>query len=441
MSRRRVAVLVAVLAALATPAAALAHATLVEATPSVQGRVDRAPHVLVLRFDQVVTPIPRSIEVRTMDGVLVSRQARQGRDRRIVEAPLKAGLGRGGYTVRWQVISADGHVGSGVFTFGVGVEAPPPSEAYGASGPSFSDDLIRWGLFVSLSLLLGSLVFRLVALRGADVSPRVERRLFVMTAIGVVATLETGIAAFVMRAEDALQLPFERLLYGDLSPLASGTRFGQAFIAMTLGYALVAALVFLAWLTDRRVLLWPALVVGLLFASGLSLSGHSAVEPNSSRLSELADWVHLSAATVWAGGLVALAVAVWPAAPELRARAFLGFSQVATVAIGLLVVAGLYLALLRLPNVSDLWEEEYGRVLLVKLALVSLALAWGGAHKLLVAPRLADGRERGGGRLRRSLLGESVVGMAVLLAAAVLVNSAPPPRPAPAGGTTATVAR
>jgi putative copper export protein len=76
----------------------------------------------------------------------------------------------------------------------------------------------------------------------------------------------------------------------------------------------------------------------------------------------------------------------------------------------------------------------------VKLGLVSLALVWGGAHKLLVAPRLADGRD-GGGRLRRSLLGESVVGMAVLLVAAVLVNSAPPPRAAPADGTVATVPR
>jgi hypothetical protein len=35
------------------------------------------------------------------------------------------------------------------------------------------------------------------------------------------------------------------------------------------------------------------------------------------------------------------------------------------------------------------------------------------------------------GRLRGSLLGESMVGMAVLLAAAVLVNSKPPAQPAP----------
>ena len=73
----------------------------------------------------------------------------------------------------------------------------------------------------------------------------------------MVGALEVGILAFLLRAEDALQLPFVDFLYGDLSPLAK-TRFGYAFVAMTLGYALVAALVFLAWLTDREWLLWPA---------------------------------------------------------------------------------------------------------------------------------------------------------------------------------------
>jgi len=128
---------------------------------------------------------------------------------------------------------------------------------------------------------------------------------------------------------------------------------------------------------------------------------------------------------LWIGGLVQLGLVVWPVAPELRRRAFLGFSRLATVLIGLLLGAGVYLSILRLPHLSDLWETGYGHVLLVKLALVGLALAWGGAHKFLAAPRVSAGS----GRLQRSLIGESIVGMAVLLAAAILVNSQPPERP------------
>ena len=56
----------------------------------------------------------------------------------------------------------------------------------------------------------------------------------------MIAVIHVGVAAFIMRSEDALQLPFARLLYGDLSPVANGTRFGQAFIAMTLGFTWVA---------------------------------------------------------------------------------------------------------------------------------------------------------------------------------------------------------
>src|SRR4029450_332613 len=109
-------------------------------------------------------------------------------------------------------------------------------------------------------------------------------------------------------------------------PIAS-TRFGSAFIAMELGYALVAALLFLAWLTERRRLLWAAFLVGLGFASGLSLSRHAT---DRAWPGERADWVHLSAAALWVGGLVQLAAVVWPTAPELRRTAFLRFSRLAT---------------------------------------------------------------------------------------------------------------
>jgi putative copper export protein len=244
----------------------------------------------------------------------------------------------------------------------------------------------------------------------------------------VIGALEVGILAFLLRAEDALQLPFVDFLYGDLTPLANGTRFGTAFVAMTLGYALVSALLFLAWLTDREWLLWPAFVLALGFASGLSLSGHSAADAGSSWLSQFADWLHLSAASLWVGGLVQLAFVVWPLEPELRRRAFLRFSRLATVLIVVLLSAGIYLSVLRLPRLTDLWSEGYGQVLLVKLGLVSLALLWGAAHHFLVRPAL----ERGAppfARLPRSLAGESAVGMAILLAAAVLVDSKPPPRP------------
>jgi copper transport protein len=418
-------------AALAFPATAGAHATLVRTSPGFAERLSSSPRVVRLQFDQGVKALPNAITVFTAKGRIVSGAARSGDGFRVAETPVRR-LATGAYTVRWTALSADGHVVSGVFTFGVRHRAPPATEAFGSSGPTASEHVVRWLYFLALALLVGGLGFRLLVLRG-PLPAAAERRFYRLVGLGAVGAIEVGILAFLLRAEDALQLPFGKFLYGDLSPIAGGTRFGTAFVAMTLGFALVSAILFLAWLTDRPLLLWPAFVLALGFASGLSLSGHDAADRASSWLSQLADWTHLAAASLWVGGLVMLAFVVWPLAPDLRRSSFLRFSRLATGLIVLILSAGVYLSILRLPRLSDLWTAGYGHVLLVKLGLVSLALLWGAAHHFLVRPAL----ERGAplfARLPRSLAGESAVGIAILLAAAVLVDSkppAPPPTQAP----------
>jgi copper transport protein len=411
----RRALVLAALCFLALPASAFAHATLLHTTPGFQQRVNVSPRTVSLSFDQYVEQLPHTIRLYSTHGELPVPRIRD--EGRLLVASVPH-LKRGAYTIRWHAMSGDGHVVSGVFTFGVETKAPPPTQAYGASGPTRTEDVVRWLYFLSLALVVGGLGFRLLVARR-----RLPGRFFVLTGIGVVATLNAGIAGFLLRAEDALQLPFARLLYGDLSPMAR-TRFGTAFVAMTLGFSLVAALLFLAWLTDRDVFLWPAFVLGLVFVSGLSLSGHSAADTGSSWKSELADWAHLSAACLWIGGLIQLVVVVWPLLPELRRPALLAFSRLATVCVGVLLLAGTYLAILRLPQLDDLWTTGYGRVLLLKIGLVALAFTWGGLHKLRAVPVV----ERGGAlpRLRASIAGESIVGMIVLLVAAILVNANPP---------------
>jgi len=421
---RRLLLVAGFAAALAFPAVGWAHASLEYQTPDFRQRLEVAPRQVLLRFDQGVKALPASIQVYTREGRLVSRAARNAHDARKMIVPLPR-LARGAYTVRWHALSSDGHVVSGVYTFGVRVAAPPPTEAFGAAGPTRSEHIVRWLYFAALALLVGGVGFRLVVLPRV-VPPALERRFYKVAGVGVIAVIQVGIVAFILRAEDALQLPLGRLLYGNLSPVAEGTRFGQAFIAMTLGFTWVAALLFLAWLTDRRILLWPALVLSLALASGLSLSGHSAADRGSSWLSQLADWLHLSAAVLWVGGLVQLAVCVWPLAPELRRAVFLRFARLAPVLIAVLVSAGVYLSILRLPRLSDLWNVSYGQVLLVKLALVSAALAWGAFHHFVVRPRLDRTKWT-----RKSLVGESALAISILLLAAILVDSKPPSAPQP----------
>jgi copper transport protein len=414
--------------ALAFPAVASAHATLRYTTPKFGTELQRGPTQIGLHFDQLVKVLPGSIKV--LNGVGKQFALSSHADGRSVVANVRP-LKLGAYTVRWRAISADSHVVSGVWTFGVRVPAPAVADAYGAGGPTTTEHLVRWLWFVGLALTIGSLGLRLIVLRGLAVPRALERRIVVASGLGAVISLQAGIAAFSLRSEDALQLPFSKFLYGDLSPMAA-TRFGQAFVVMTLGFAFVLALLFLAWLLDRTDLLVPAFVLAVVFAGGLSWSGHDALDPGSSWKTTIADWVHISAASLWIGGLATMVALVWYGAPELRRQAFLNFSRMATVLIALVLAAGTYLSIVRLPHLHDLWTESYGQVLLVKIGLVCFALIWGAFHHFVVAPALERADTGFLTRIGRSLAGESLVGVAVLLVAAVLVDSKPPPRPSSA---------
>jgi copper transport protein len=423
---RRLAVAAVVACALALPGTAWGHATLLGTTPGVGQRLAASPRVVTLSFDQSVKTLPNGIRVYDGSGRLVSGLARGVPGNALEVQVVLRQLPKGAYTVRWSAISNDSHVGHGVFTFGVRVQAPALSEAFGASGPTTSEHIVRWLYFICLALLTGGLGFRLIVLRGAA-TPEAERRFYRLTGVGVIGALEVGIVAFLLRAQDALQLPFTSFLYGDLSPFTTNTRFGEAFVVMELGFSVVAALLFLAWLTERRWLLWPAFLLSLGLGSGLSLSSHQA--DDGGWLPSFADWVHLSSATLWIGGLLSLGLVVWRDR-GLRRTAFWRFSEIAGPLVALVVAAGVYMTYERFPALDDFWRVGYGRLLMVKLGLVSLALAWGAFHHVVVRPRLD--RPAVASRLSRSLAGEAAVALSILLLAAILVDSKPPAKPTPA---------
>ena len=138
--------------------------------------------------------------------------------------------------------------------------------------------------------------------------------------------------------------------------------------------------------------------------------------------------MHLSAATLWIGGLLSLGLVVWRDR-GLRKTAFWRFSEIAGPLVALVVAAGVYMTYKRFPALHDLWSVGYGKLLLVKLSLVCLALLWGAFHHFVVRPRL--GRPEVAGRVRWSLAGEATVAVSILLLAAILVDSKPPARRAP----------
>jgi putative copper export protein len=68
------------------------------------------------------------------------------------------------------------------------------------------------------------------------------------------------------------------------------------------------------------------------------------------------------------------------------------FGRIALPAFVVVVTAGAANALIELGSVSQLWQTAYGRVLIVKIALVSAIVAASYTHALLTPPPRRGGR-------------------------------------------------
>ncbi len=110
-----------VVALMAAPGAALAHAMLDRAMPPVGSSQSTAPRDVVLTFTEDLEGAFSTIEVRNESGALVSNGKAQvdARQRTQLRVPLKA-LSPGTYKVIWRVLSVDTHRTQGDFTFKVG---------------------------------------------------------------------------------------------------------------------------------------------------------------------------------------------------------------------------------------------------------------------------------------------------------------------------------
>src|SRR5207237_5385091 len=104
LSRRRLLPLAAA-AALAWPAAASAHATLIRSIPGNGAVLTSAPQEVRLEFDDPVQPAGGSEVVRNEGGSVLRGAPRLERGGRVLVLPLRARIGNGDYSVRWRALS------------------------------------------------------------------------------------------------------------------------------------------------------------------------------------------------------------------------------------------------------------------------------------------------------------------------------------------------
>lgn len=202
--------------------------------------------------------------------------------------------------------------------------------------------------------------------------------------------------------------------------------------------AVVAStLVFVFVLWRRRRLGWIT-VVALLVALGWivasrSASGHAAANGDWT-LREAMDWLHFVAIAVWGGTVLATVLLLFPRLRRVShatpGRFALRFSRLATGALAIVLITGIYNTWHMLPTVGALWSSHYGRLLAIKLLFVAAMIACGAINHYRLVPRLQTASVLASAtwirRLQMSVVLESLLLLLILAVTALLLGSMPP---------------
>jgi copper transport protein len=156
------------------------------------------------------------------------------------------------------------------------------------------------------------------------------------------------------------------------------------------------------------------------------LTGHEATHGFAV---QFAVALHVLAASIWLGGLVALGITL---RARRRASDLVGgaivvrrFSIVMSSTVAVLIAAGVVLTWLLLGSVGRLVTTDYGLVLSAKIALAAVVVTVAAFNQRRLVPAVVARSTRGWQMLARTVLVEQAALLVVVSLTAVLVNLDP----------------
>jgi len=305
--------------------------------------------------------------------------------------------------------------------------------------------LVQWAALASLVMLIGAAALDLFVLPSS--APALES-----ARTSLRRWIRVSAAMFFLATIGHLLIRTRTMTGGGLGALLTAiplvltrTHFGTIWLARFAVLAALAACVAVPGRARRSAVFLLALGLGLT----TSLTGHASDWGDLS-VSVLVDYGHLLGAAIWIGGLLGLALAVFPRLPGAPAPLVISvasrFSTVAGITLALVILSGSYNAWVQTRVVSALWTTTYGRVLLVKVCLVLVVVGFGALNRFAILPGLAGSRPSGvvhrllarvarvgppgsseslRARLARYVVAEAVLGVVILACTAILGESTP----------------
>ncbi len=441
--RYKVLLILAFILAVMVSSNAYAHPLLIESDPSNLQRLSSAPSRVIITFSEPVES--RFSWIRVYDS---SNNRVDNNDTGYVDGnPTRLGvtlqpLNNGIYTVNTRVLSqVDGHIVDYTFIFIVGDAALNGSSIEPARLSSekivVQDALAKFPAYLAQVLVIGlaTVILYLWHINSLLKVRLDARRVYMLTLVAGIMLIASSIALAVIQSIS---------LHTDVEYVFA-TRFGNLLLLrIATGLALLALAYITAkyWADALRRVSIALLAIGSAVIVSTTLVSHATA---ASTEAMVVDLIHNILASVWIGGVIALAFMVIPSISN-KDSATKGyglsliiprFSQLALLSVGVLGITGPLVLWGIESDIIRLLQSEYGMVLLAKLVLAALMVILGGYSTFKVHKRVVSVIASAKGAYSAEMDSiysytsgllklEACIGMALLLSVSLLTNTVPP---------------
>ena len=352
----------------------------------------------------------------------------------VTTQPLEDGV----YTITSKVLSkVDGHLVQAAIVFGVGDVKIDSSllETQESSETTFiPESIARFPGLVGQTIVLGGVIVSITIWSSqqtrfrevfGDIHGQFKVKFSKIIGYGVIATFASN---FIMLGVQTWRL--------EVSPLeVIGTTFGTTWLIRMIITIIIIGIWF--WMEKKKEISIkgqiPLLVASLILIATTTMMGHGA----STELEApwILDYAHNLLSSIWIGGLIFFAFVVLPTIAKIdnsiKEKITLSliprFSGLFIIAIGILIITGPTLLWFLDDNVGSLTESTYGKLILIKIGIATIMIAFGGLYQVKFLKNTYDFEKLDiSKKISKPLKFEAGLGIVLLAVVALLVNSSLP---------------
>lgn len=288
--------------------------------------------------------------------------------------------------------------------------------------------LTGWILFSGMMASIGSTITRLFVIPRASAGDPTDPAWEQSAAdVGLVGACMAFVGLLMVGLRQLIEFRDPFVPWTEDAALLLSLEWGTAWKAAVAGSVLLVVAATLLR-SGRRWALLPTGVLGAALSFFPAFTGHANGAEEFRALALTFDGLHVVGAGAWIGSLCTVLVIEAslrrrnPTATALP-RLVPAFSPVAVGGVAVLIATGAFAMWLHIPDRSTLTGTGYGGTLLVKLALVIVALTLGAQNARVLTPKLHT--EDGVTELRRTAMFELAIAQLILIVTAVLVRTSP----------------